>query len=133
MRLFGIKLPKGQCSLFLLQGFEGIALGGALAKGEIFGKKGFIMGLLFTLTTPLGIAIGLFISNSFNSNDPMYLALDGIINSIASGILLYNGVVDLLVPCFSKDSQAKTWEGKLLGFFGMFLGAGAMALIAIWA
>lgn len=104
-----------------------------MVKGGVTGLKMILLGVLFALTTPLGIGIGLGISDSYNANDKTYLAFDGIINSVASGILLYNGIVDLLLPCFSEKGFATTSLGKSVGFFALFLGAGAMALIAKWA
>ena len=120
--------------IIYFQGFEGVALGGVVAKAEIKGLKLLIFGVLFALTTPLGIVIGLAVKDSYNSNDKTYLAFDGIINSIASGVLLYNGIVDLLLPSFKYACGfGRTSVGKLSGFASLFLGAAIMSLIAIWA
>ncbi|KAJ9228764.1 hypothetical protein DTO169E5_9074 [Paecilomyces variotii] len=78
------------------QFFEGMALGAriALLPGAIFPSK-VIMGTAFALITPIGMAIGLGVLNSFNGNDASTLIALGTLDALSSGILIWNGVVDM--------------------------------------
>ena len=117
------------------QGFEGLALGGALAAAKVSYLKLLVLGLLFALTTPVGIAIGMGIGNSYNPNNPAALACEGVFNSISAGILIYNALADLLLPTFdtrSEETPKKTWL-LCLGFISLLAGAGGMSVLAIWA
>ncbi|RWV78086.1 hypothetical protein GW17_00061005 [Ensete ventricosum] len=58
------------------------------------------MGLFFSLTTPAGIAIGTGISSVYNENSPTALIVQGLLDSVAAGILIYMALVDLLAADF---------------------------------
>ena len=51
----------------------------------------------------------------------------------AAGILIYNGLVDLIIPTFTDKDMPKQWWMQALGFGSLFAGAGVMSLIARWA
>jgi zinc transporter 1/2/3 len=56
--------------------------------------------LFFSLTTPVGIAIGIGISNVYNKSSPNALIVEGILNAASAGILIYMALVDLLAADF---------------------------------
>jgi zinc transporter 1/2/3 len=58
----------------------------------------------------------------------------GIIGAIASGILLYDSLVNVLSPHFSKRVfvEAST-KSQVIQLFSLWLGAFVLALIGIWA
>ncbi|CAI7925161.1 unnamed protein product [Closterium sp. NIES-54] len=122
-------------ALVFHQGFEGISLGTAVAPCRFSLLKTLCMGLLFAFTTPLGVAIGLAVHSSYNSNSQAALATEGAFNAVSAGILIYNGLVDLLVPTFDEhdENTPKDPVAYFFGFVFLFLGAGAMSLLAIWA
>ncbi|CAI5494456.1 unnamed protein product [Closterium sp. Naga37s-1] len=122
-------------ALVFHQGFEGISLGTAIAPCRFSLLKTLCMGLLFAFTTPLGVAIGLAVQSSYNSNSQAALATEGAFNAVSAGILIYNGLVDLLVPTFDEhdENTPKDPVAYFFGFVFLFLGAGAMSLLAIWA
>lgn len=107
------------------QFFEGMALGAriALLNGAIFPGK-FVMAIAFTLITPIGMAIGIGVLNSFNGNDPSTVITFGTLDALSAGILVWVGVVDM---------WARDWviEGGELLNSGLFktLGGG-LALIS---
>ncbi|KAL2942961.1 Zinc transporter 8 [Bienertia sinuspersici] len=72
------------------------------------------MALCFTITTPLGVAIGIGLTNVYDETSPITLIGQGLLNSIAAGILIYMALVDLLAPDF-MDPKIQT-STKL--FFG---------------
>ena len=91
------------------------------------------MVLFFSLTTPVGIAIGIGVSNVYNENSPTALIVEGVFNSAAAGILIYMSLVDLLAADFMNP---KVQASGLLQFgvnISLLLGAGCMALLAKWA
>ena len=90
----------------------------ALLPGKMFPAK-FIMAFAFTLITPLGMAIGIGVLNSFNGNNPSTVLTFGVLDALSAGILVWVGVVDM---------WARDWviEGGELMASGLFktLGAG---------
>lgn len=122
-------------ALLFHQGFEGISLGAALVKAEVTLPRLLLFGAAFVLTTPIGIAIGLGAGNSYNENSETALAFEGSFNSISAGILIYNGLVDLVLPAFDPADNDVQPTGILLliGYCSMLAGAACMTLIAKWA
>jgi len=118
------------------QTFEGMALGAMIAElQEMTMKKRFWLCFVYPVMTPIGIAIGIGIRNSFNSDNPNVLVVQGILDSISAGILFYNCYCDLFGaeimhnPAFIKR-EASVRRGC---FLAMYCGATAMALIGLWA
>lgn len=92
------------------------------------------MVIFYTLTTPLGIAIGIGINSSFNPNSTASLVAQGILDSISAGILMYDALVNVIVPHFKSPKFIKEPEWKqLLQFFCLYLGTAIMCLIGKWA
>jgi len=91
------------------------------------------MALFFSLTTPLGVAVGIGITNVYDDTSPTALITQGMLNACAAGILIYMALVDLLAHDFmSPKLQANT--RLFLGTnLSLLLGAGLMALLGIWA
>ncbi|XP_040255895.1 zinc transporter 8 isoform X2 [Aegilops tauschii subsp. strangulata] len=89
--------------------------------------------LFFCLTTPVGIAVGFGISRVYNENSPTALVVEGSLNSVAAGILVYMALVDLLAEDFMNPKVQS--RGKLqLGInVSMLVGAGLMSMLAKWA
>jgi len=61
-----------------------------------------------TQVTPVGVAIGIGLGSSYNSSSKAALASEGVFDSISAGILIYNGLVDLVVPTFAERELPKT-------------------------
>ncbi|CAI7766844.1 unnamed protein product [Closterium sp. NIES-53] len=122
-------------ALMFHQGFEGISLGTTLIPCQFSKLKTILMGLLFALTTPVGVVIGLAIYSSYNPSSKAALAIEGSFNAISAGILIYNGLVDLVVPAFDENDEGTPKSPVLyfLGFVSLFLGAFSMCLLALWA
>ncbi|KAI3390491.1 hypothetical protein diail_9503, partial [Diaporthe ilicicola] len=78
------------------QFFEGLALGAriSLLPGSIFPWK-FVMAIAFALITPIGMAIGIGVLNTFNGNNPSTVITFGTLDALSAGILLWVGVVDM--------------------------------------
>uniref|UniRef100_A0A7N0U1P3 Uncharacterized protein n=1 Tax=Kalanchoe fedtschenkoi TaxID=63787 RepID=A0A7N0U1P3_KALFE len=115
------------------QFFEGMGLGGCIFQAN-FDKCGtVIMILFFALTTPLGIVIGLIVSNTYDESSPRALMIQGVLNASSAGILIYMSLVDVLAPAFANPAVKKNLRLQSGGYVALLLGAGCMALMAKWA
>lgn len=92
-----------------------------------------MMTLLFALTTPLGIAIGIGISNVYDENSQKALIVEGIFNAASAGILIYMALVDLLAADFMTDRMQNSTRLQIGSNLSLLLGAGLMSLLAMWA
>nr|QVN25624.1 Zn-transporter ZIP13-A [Triticum aestivum] len=115
------------------QMFEGMGLGGCIVQAKFKARSIVTMILFFCLTTPVGIAVGYGISRVYNENSPTALVVEGGLNSVAAGILVYMALVDLLAEDFMNPKVQS--RGKLqLGInVSMLVGAGLMSMLAKWA
>ncbi|XP_031497178.1 zinc transporter 8-like [Nymphaea colorata] len=115
------------------QFFEGMGLGGCIVQAKFKSKATAIMALFFSLTTPVGIAIGIGISSTYNENSPTALIVEGVFNSASSGILIYMALVDLLAADFMAPRMLNSGKLQVLANVSLLLGAGLMSLLAKWA
>ncbi|KAF8390870.1 hypothetical protein HHK36_023169 [Tetracentron sinense] len=115
------------------QFFEGMGLGGCISQAKFKSRAIAIMALFFSLTTPVGIAIGIGISNVYDENSPTALIVEGIFNSASAGILIYMALVDLLAADFMNPRMQKNGRLQLGANTSLLLGAGCMSLLAKWA
>lgn len=115
------------------QFFEGMGLGGCIAQAKFKSQAVAIMALFFSLTTPLGIVIGIGITNSYNENSPNALIIEGIFNAASAGILIYMALVDLLAADFMDPRMHKNVKLQFGANVSLLLGAGLMSMLAKWA
>ena len=118
-------------AMALHQFFEGIALGSSIVKANINEKWKVIgMMLFFSLTTPIGIAIGLIINGSYNSESDESYATQGILNAVSAGILIYMALIHLIIEDFNNNEI----EGivKFAMFVSILAGYAVTAIMAIW-
>ncbi|KAH3761897.1 Zinc transporter 4 [Pelomyxa schiedti] len=106
------------------QFFEGIALGVCILEAKLSLLRTVIMVLIFSITTPIGIAVGIGVGSTNRT-------AEGVLESLAAGILLYMSLVDMVSDDFQKTGE------KILSRFALVLaflfGASAMAIIGMWA
>lgn len=118
------------------QFFEGIALSTtALDSGFKNVFYPLLFAFIYTLITPLGVAIGIGISQAFNENDVASLITIGVFEAIAAGILIHDGFVNLLTAYLTHNHSFYNFSlsKRALVFMSLWLGAGVMAVIGIWA
>ncbi|KAL9247337.1 hypothetical protein vseg_020779 [Gypsophila vaccaria] len=115
------------------QFFEGMGLGGCIAQASFKSASTMCMAMFFSLTTPVGIAIGLGITNVYNENSPTALIVQGLLDAVAAGILIYMALVDLLAQDFMNPRVQNNKRLFLGANLALLLGAGFMAVLAIWA
>ncbi|XP_059441353.1 zinc transporter 1-like [Corylus avellana] len=115
------------------QFFEGIGLGGCMSQAKFRSRSTAIMATFFSLTTPLGIAIGIGISSTYNDSSPTALIVEGTLNALAAGILIYMALVDLLAQDFMNPRVQNNLRIQLGANISLLLGAGCMSVLAKWA
>ncbi|EXB53577.1 Zinc transporter 5 [Morus notabilis] len=115
------------------QFFEGMGLGGCIAQAKFKARAVTIMAIFFSLTTPVGIAIGIGISNVYKETSPTALIVEGIFNAASAGILIYMALVDLLAADFMSRKLQNNGRLQIGANVSLLLGAGCMSLLAKWA
>ncbi|KAK5943045.1 low-affinity Zn(2+) transporter zrt2 [Knufia obscura] len=120
------------------QTFEGLGLGARIAstpwpKGKNWTP--YLLGIAYGFTTPIAIAIGLGVRQSYPPGSRTTLLVNGVFDSISAGILIYTGLVELMAHEFMfsrtmRNAPLKTLLGALAL---MCLGAALMALLGKWA
>ncbi|RID79798.1 hypothetical protein BRARA_A02506 [Brassica rapa] len=115
------------------QFFEGFALGGCISQAQFRNKSATIMACFFALTTPIGIGIGTAVASSFNSHSVGALVTEGILDSLSAGILVYMALVDLIAADFLSKRMSCNFRLQIVSYMMLFLGAGLMSSLAIWA
>jgi len=117
------------------QFFEGMALSSVVMDSNFSQNiASIVMVLFYTFTTPLGIAIGIGISSSFNASSAGNLIAQGVLDSLSAGILIYDGLVNIVTPHFASEkfTEKPAWE-KAVHLCMLWFGAGIMALVGRWA
>ncbi|MQL94306.1 hypothetical protein Taro_026962 [Colocasia esculenta] len=115
------------------QFFEGIGLGGCIVQARFKARATFLMALFFSLTTPVGIAVGIAISSRYDENSTTALMVEGLLDSASAGILIYMALVDLLATDFMSPRMQSNGRLQLVAYIALLLGAGFMSVIAKWA
>lgn len=120
------------------QMFEGLGLGTRIAVAPWPQRKSWIpwaLGIAYGFTTPISIAIGLGVRESYPPGSHRALVTNGVFDSISAGILIYVGLVELVGNEFMhKDEIRRARTSKvLLAYACMATGAGIMALLGRWA
>lgn len=124
-------------ALSLHQFFEAIALGAQIARlDHLSFRSASFMIIFFSLTTPIGIGIGIGIhSTTYNPKSVLSLLINGILDSVSGGILIYVALVNLITV--EMGSGAHTFHSltkrmKFLYFIALYSGVGVMAAIGRW-
>ncbi|GAA5991051.1 hypothetical protein JCM11641_006603 [Rhodosporidiobolus odoratus] len=120
------------------QMFEGLGLGSRLAFLKLAPEYSWIPWLgafLYSICTPLGMAIGLGLREGLSMSGAAASVSSGVLDAISAGILLYTALVELIAHEFVFNSYYHNCSWTRLWFsLGSFaLGAGLMALLGKWA
>ena len=68
-----------------VQAFDGLALGTAFVRAKFSTAKYLAFAAIFVLITPIGIAVGIGISKSYETGSKASLASQGTFNAISAG------------------------------------------------
>ncbi|XP_065872794.1 zinc transporter 6, chloroplastic-like [Euphorbia lathyris] len=136
-------MSQNQCTIRPLvaalafhQIFEGMGLGGCIAQAGFSFSTMAYMVFMFSVTTPVGIVLGMIIFSlsGYDDSNPNALIMEGLLGSLSSGILIYMGLVDLIAVDFfhNKLMSSAPWLKKI-SFIALSLGSTAMSILALWA
>ncbi|KAL6754351.1 zinc-nutrition responsive transporter [Haematococcus lacustris] len=140
------------------QWLEAIALGGFIVNAGLAAWKGLFMIVLYSLTCPVGVAVGLGIADSYDGGSVTALAVQGTFNGVSGGMLLYVALVMIIAEDFTRQDSPPSHSPSHThtGFKGevqevvaapqhtpgwlnpachvaLACGAGMMAMLAVWA
>ncbi|KAL6928742.1 hypothetical protein ACO0SA_002071 [Hanseniaspora valbyensis] len=119
------------CVLVFHQMFEGAACGTRIVElGRSHITAQALFGLLYTLTTPVSIAIGVGVRHSLSMSSMKATIVSGCFDSVSAGILLYNAF-ELLFMAFNEHKG--NLKMKLVAYVTTCFGVGIMALLGKWA
>jgi zinc transporter 1/2/3 len=111
---------------------EGLALGAVLAASAMSLFKKCFMVIAYALCTPVGIAIGIAVADTYEPESHASLVTQGVLNTLSGGMLLAVSMYTLISEEFSKpDLLARPRLAAVL-MAAVLLGVGAMAVIGIW-
>ncbi|RLM99616.1 zinc transporter 9-like [Panicum miliaceum] len=113
------------------QFFEGIGLGGCIVQAKFRLKSVLTMALFFSLTTPVGVLIGIGISSAYDENSPRALIIEGVLNAAAAGILNYMALVDLLAEGFMNPRVQNNGRLQVIVNVSLLVGTALMSMLAI--
>nr|XP_045086834.1 zinc transporter 10-like [Aegilops tauschii subsp. strangulata] len=117
----------------LHQFFEGFALGDCISQAQLKDLSMLLMAFFFAITTPAGIAAGSAMASFYDPYSPRALVVEGILNATSAGILIYMALVDLIAADFLGRRMSNSPTILQVGaYVSLFLGALAMASLAIW-
>ncbi|KAJ9515114.1 hypothetical protein QJQ45_028915 [Haematococcus lacustris] len=85
------------------QWLEGIALGGFIINAGLSAWKGLTMIVVYSLTCPIGVAVGVGIANSYDPSSVAALAVQGVLNGVSGGMLLYVALVMIIAEDFTRQ------------------------------
>ena len=83
-------------ALVFHQFFEGFALGARLAEVGFSRLNELALMLIYSLSAPIGIAIGIGIATTYNQNSDTANLVEGSFDAISAGIILYVAFVQML-------------------------------------
>ncbi|KAG9439044.1 hypothetical protein H6P81_019209 [Aristolochia fimbriata] len=113
--------------------FEGIGLGGCIVQARFKLSSMVTMAVFFSLTTPVGVAIGIGVSSVYQENATTALVVQGMFNAASAGILIYMALVDLLAADYMNPRLQNNGKLQLWANASLLLGAACMSLMAKWA
>ncbi|CDM37283.1 Zinc/iron permease [Penicillium roqueforti FM164] len=120
------------------QTFEGLGLGSRLATLPWPQSKlltPYILGLVYGVSTPIAIAIGLGVRKTYPPTGRTTLIVNGVFDSISGGILIYVGLVELMAHefMFTPSMRRAPIQTVLAALLLLSSGAALMALLGKWA
>ncbi|XP_068653988.1 zinc transporter 3-like [Aristolochia californica] len=115
------------------QFFEGMGLGGCIVQASFKLSTMVAMAVFFSLTTPVGVAIGIGVSSVYNENSSTAFLVQGLFNAASAGILIYMALVDLLATDYMNPRLQNNGKLQLWANASLLLGAACMCFMAKWA
>lgn len=114
------------CHQFL----EGLGVGAIVTSANFSKTKSYLLKTLFSITAPIGIAIGIAIAKSYEEESKTSHFIQGIFNGLSCGLLLYVSFVQLIAEDFINHSMST--KARIISVITFSIGSVSMILIAIY-
>ena len=109
---------------------EGFGVGAATIEAEYRRSIELLLALAFALTTPIGIAIGIILQMTLNTESHGYIITVGTCNSVGAGLLLYIGIEHLnALRTRGGWLRQQSWTAQFVGIGSFVVGGVAMFVI----
>lgn len=109
-------------------------LGGYNAASGLLGNfKLFLFVLIFAVTVPLGIVIGIVTASSESAESDSSVLAKGIASSLAAGSLLYISLAEMMAVYFNAPELSHQPGLKIAMLLSACAGTAILAILAIWA
>lgn len=113
--------------------FEGFAMGSVLAATRCALWKAVALAVLYSLSAPVGVAVGIALRGAYDPNSTAALLAQGTLDAVSAGVILYAAFVTLLAYEFAHDWQTHARPAmRLLMAAALLLGAAVLSIIGIW-
>jgi zinc transporter ZupT len=114
---------------------EGVALGSNASEAGLRTKHLLMLAGAYSLTTPIGIAIGIGVRYSLNTNSVPMLMTTGILDAISAGTLIFLALGDHMNALKSQGGWLRVQKIsiQLACFASFFIGAAVLLTLALWA
>jgi zinc transporter 1/2/3 len=120
-------------ALAVHQGLEALALGSVLALTGFHAIKKISMLLMYSITTPIGIGVGIAVSSSYDPESSTSKAVQGTLNGMSGGMLLYIGMYQLIAEEFSREDLLVKPRLRVGMYAALCLGAAVMCILGVWS
>jgi zinc transporter 1/2/3 len=116
------------------QFFEGLALSSIITEVG-FQHLGTVLAFLglYVVSTPVGVGIGIGIREALATDTGSSILVQAILDAICGGILVYNGLVNILAPHFNNVFYSQSVLKRMVDVSLIWVGCLIMAIIGIWA
>ncbi|KAG2500828.1 hypothetical protein HYH03_001590 [Edaphochlamys debaryana] len=115
------------------QFLEGVSLADVLTRANPKPWQLLLGVLLYSVTCPAGVGVGIGIADTYDSGSTTARAVQGTINGVAGGLLLYLAAA-LVLQEFGSGALARWRPLQRLFLYGlMWLGAAVFTVLGLWA
>ncbi len=91
------------------------------------------MVVVYSLTCPVGIAVGIGIAETYDPESTEARAVQGVFNGVSGGMLLYISLVQLIAEDMGKvQSGAASRSVRVMSYLALICGAALMCMLAVW-
>ena len=121
-------------ALVFHQFFEGISLATVVTESRFKLLTSALMVLFYSLTTPIGVALGIAIHKTYNEHSTTNLIITGVLDSVSAGILIFDSLVNIITPHMNSPTYRNaSFSSCALQIACMWLGGSIMAMLGKWA
>jgi zinc transporter 1/2/3 len=115
---------------------EAMALGAFVTQANFSMVKKVFMVTLYCATVPIGVAVGIAISDTYDEGSLTARGVQGSLSAFSAGVLLHIALVQMIADDFSTrpdHGQVTTRKVMVYMYLALALGTAVMCVLGIWA